>query len=107
MGVASSYIAGADTILYDLKRIHPSYLEIVARACQSVPGLYFSGVDIVIADIYAPATEENYWILELNDTPGIAPFYFPWEGEIVDVSGQLLELLQNDYPFTDTRNNFV
>ncbi len=107
LGVASSYIAGADTILYDLTRIHPSYLEIVERACQSVPGLYFSGVDIVIADIYAAATEDNYWILELNDTPGIAPFYFPWEGDVVDVAGRLVELLQGCYPFTDTGNTLT
>ena len=45
--IRSYYAAGADTVLLDLKNVHPSYITIVEQACQSVEGFHFGGVDIV------------------------------------------------------------
>ncbi len=96
---SAGYPAGADTILLDLSRIDSSYLDIVSRACQSVPGLHYCGVDIVIEDIYKPATDNNYWILELNANPALIAFYDPWAGETVDVAGKIVQMLVARYPF--------
>ncbi len=95
---SAGYPAGADTILLDLSRIDSSYLDIVSRACQSVPGLHYCGVDIVIKDIYKPATDDNYWILELNANPALIAFYYPWAGEKVDVAGKIVQMLVERYP---------
>ena len=95
----SNGTAGADTTLFDLDQVHPSYLEIVAEACKSVDGLRYSGADIVIRDITQPAAPGNHWLLELNASPAITGFYFPWEGNTVDVAGHVLDLLLASYPF--------
>jgi|GEM_PF-1568716 len=91
--------AGADSISFDLDTLHPSYLDIIARACQSVPGLYYCGVDIVTEDIYAPATQSNYWILELNANPDFISLYYPWEGPVTDVAGEMIDTIRLYYPF--------
>ncbi len=96
---SGGHSAAADTLLIDPADIHPDYLNIVAAACQSVPGLYYSGVDIVIKDKYQPATQDNYWFIELNANPGLSPFYYPWQGATVDIGGHLLSLLSRHYPF--------
>jgi len=99
---SGGYPEGADTILLDKKDVHPDYLRIVAKACQSVQGLHFSGVDIVIKDVTQPASDQNYWILELNSDPAFVPFYYPWEGEVVDVAGHTIDMLLRNYPFEAT-----
>jgi D-alanine-D-alanine ligase-like ATP-grasp enzyme len=90
--------AAADSILIDTNDIHPDYLEIVSAACQSVPGLHYSGVDIIIKDKHQSASNDNHWLIELNANPGIAAFYHPWQGKTVDVGGYLVDLLGR-YPF--------
>jgi len=89
--------AGAITLLHDLNDVHPSYLEITSKACQSFPGLYFSGVDLVIQDLQAPAIESNHWFLEFNTLPSIKGFYHPWEGEVVDIASFIVDFLINNY----------
>jgi D-alanine-D-alanine ligase-like ATP-grasp enzyme len=95
---ASNSTVSADTILYSLNQVHPSYLGIVKKACMSVPGLHFSGVDIVIQDISQPASPDNHWLLELNTSPYITSFYYPWKGNTVDVAGKILDMIEANYP---------
>ncbi len=91
---ASNEHAGADVIVVDMDRdIHPSYRRVVEEACKTVPGLHFSGVDIVIADPTQPAQPDNHWILELNGSPGILEYYYHWEGTVIDIAGSLLDYL--------------
>lgn len=88
--------AGADSFLrWD--EVHPSYREVVEQACKTVPGLLFSGVDIIIRDISEPAKAGNYWILEMNTSPAITSFYYPWEGDTVDVASDIVDLLLEHY----------
>jgi D-alanine-D-alanine ligase-like ATP-grasp enzyme len=88
--------AGADTILL-WDEVHPSYRDVVAQACNTVPGLLFSGVDIIIKDVTQPAAPDNHWLIEMNASPAITPFYFPWEGETVDIAGLILDMLKAHY----------
>ncbi|EGV27896.1 Glutathione synthase [Thiorhodococcus drewsii AZ1] len=99
LGAVSNSSAGADTVLYGLDEVHPSYLDVVARACRSAPGLHFSGVDIIIRDVEEAASADNHWFLELNASPALPAFYYPWEGATVDVAGKILDLLRSEYPF--------
>jgi len=84
--------AGADTLLL-WDEVHPSYRDVVAEACQAVPGLRFAGVDVIIADKSQPAAMGNHWFLEINVSPAISGFYYPWEGEVVDIAGAILDML--------------
>ncbi|RZJ96529.1 MAG: hypothetical protein EON88_07155 [Brevundimonas sp.] len=88
---------GGDAIICT-DQVHPSYLEVMTQACRSVPGLHVTAVDAMIADIRQPAAPDNHWILELNGSPGYAPFCVPWEGEPIDVAGLVLDYLATDYP---------
>lgn len=85
---------GADAIVLDMNDIHPSYIQIVERACASIPSMTIAGVDIIIEDKLKPA-QDNYAILEINVNPAISPFYFPWEGPEVDVAEKIIEMLRS------------
>lgn len=93
----SNATAGADSYLF-WEEVHPSYREIVAKACQDLPGLHYSGVDLVIEDYTVPATDNNYWLLEFNTSPALLSFYYPWEGQKVDVAARILDMLERHYP---------
>ncbi|MDR3515918.1 MAG: hypothetical protein P4M00_08885 [Azospirillaceae bacterium] len=93
---ASNGAMGADSIT-DADALHPGYAEWIRAACAAVPDLLFSAADVVIQDPKAaPAavpTMENFWVLELNASPGVQPFHYPWEGPAQDVCGALIALL--------------
>ena len=95
----SNATAGADSYLF-WDEVHPSYREIVAKACKEIPGLLYSGVDLVIEDYRVPATDDNYWLLEFNASPALLPFYYPWQGKKVDVAARMLDLLERHYTTT-------
>jgi D-alanine-D-alanine ligase-like ATP-grasp enzyme len=87
---------GADSDLV-WEEVHPSYREIVVKACQATQGLHYSGVDIVIKDHTVPAAAGNYWLLELNASPAIDT----WDRKFVDVAGKILNMLIQQYGSTD------
>ncbi len=90
-GVANAR-SGADSVL-QWDELHPSYRTVVAEACASVPGLRYTGVDIVIKDPAAPAGPGTYWIIELNCSPTITSLYYPPNGPCHDVAGKLVDML--------------
>ncbi len=90
---ASNATAGADSFLLDEGDVHPSYKTVVEDACKSVPGLHYSGVDLIIEDASQVARPGNHWILELNASPAITAYYYPWAGENVDVAGLIMDFL--------------
>ncbi|WP_042703988.1 hypothetical protein [Azospirillum sp. B506] len=92
----SNGATGADSL--DCRAdLHPSYVDVLTAACNAVPGLNLSGVDVMIRDPAVPARHGNYWILELNRNPGLPPFHFPWRGEAQDVSGAILDALERGF----------
>ncbi|WP_372399387.1 hypothetical protein ABMY26_31170 [Azospirillum sp. HJ39] len=89
----SNGATGADSI--DCHRdLHPSYIDLIAAACTTVPGLNLTAADVMIRDPSVPAQRGNYWILELNRNPGIRPYHFPWRGEPQDIAGAILDFLE-------------
>lgn len=75
---------------------HPSYTQIIEKACQSIPGLRIAGVDLMVQDRHQPASAENYRLLEINSSPGVATFHYLWEGAVQDVSGAILDMLARE-----------
>jgi D-alanine-D-alanine ligase-like ATP-grasp enzyme len=73
--------------------VHRSYIELVERAIKLVPGLVFCGPDVAIQDASVPATENNYYVLEINCGPGFAAHHRPWRGQSRDVAGALIDYL--------------
>lgn len=93
------FSTGADSV--DVTdAVHPSYLEVAARAAAAIPGLPISGVDILLHDMEQPAAPTNHIILELNSQPGIGGHHFPVYGEPRNVGGALIDLTLADR--TDT-----
>lgn len=62
-------------------KIHPSYIELVERALSLMPALVWCGADLIIPDIAAPATSDNYDILELNAPARFVDHHHPWRGQ--------------------------
>lgn len=75
--------------------LHPSYVENIERLCNAMRDLRVAAVDTVIEDISKPAEKNNYSILEVNSSPGLVPFHFPWEGDVQDVAGSLVRMLRD------------
>jgi D-alanine-D-alanine ligase-like ATP-grasp enzyme len=74
--------------------VHPSYVDMVERVASYFPGLLLCGPDVIIADASAPASKDNYYVLELNGRgPGFVDHHYPWSGQPRDVAGPLIDHL--------------
>ena len=51
--------------------LHPSYLRIAEDAVAAIPGLRSAGVDLLAADLLAPAGDSEHVVLEINPNPGL------------------------------------
>ncbi len=81
---------GADSIASEA---HPSYVQMVEKACRGFPGLKIAAVDVILKHPEQAATKANYRVLEINSSAGVAPFNYLWEGSGQDVCGPILDLL--------------
>lgn len=82
--------AGGDTIDVSTA-IHPDFQDIAVRATYAVPGLRYSGVDLLVPDISKPAAGQKFAVIEVNSTPDLALHHYPMEGSSRDLNGALLE----------------
>lgn len=73
--------------------IHPSYARVAEAACRAVPELVISAVDMKVDDPTRPAADGNHSVLEVNASPGLLPFHYPWEGPTQDIGGAILDYL--------------
>jgi cyanophycin synthetase len=73
--------------------VHVSYIELVDKIVKQFPGLVLCGADIVIKEASVPATNDNYYVLELNRCPGFSAHHYPWRGRSRDVAGAILDYL--------------
>ncbi|WP_156927127.1 hypothetical protein [Azospirillum halopraeferens] len=88
----SNGATGADSIACP-GDTHPSYAAVAETACRAIPGLVVAAVDMVVADRGRPAAPDNHRVLEINSSPGVVLYHYPWEGEAQDVSGAILDHL--------------
>lgn len=90
----SNGAAGADSIEC-ADTTDPSYARAVEAAGAAIPGLRISAIDMIVRDRRVPANPRNHWFLELNSSPGLLPYHYPWEGRPQDVAGAILQHLRD------------
>ena len=73
--------------------IHPDYAREIERLCLGITGLRIAAVDAILLHPGRPAAPEGYAVLELNASPGMVQFRFPWEGPPVDLAPIIVDAL--------------
>lgn len=87
----SNISTGGDSIDYT-DEVHQDYKDIAVKASKAV-GAKICGADIIIHDIKARGSSENYSIIELNFNPALHIHDFPYKGENRQVEKKVLNLL--------------
>jgi glutamate--cysteine ligase len=72
--------------------VHPGYAELAVASTAAV-GARISGVDMMVEDVSAAPTADNYGVVELNFNPALHIHDFPWHGKNREVEKPLLDLL--------------
>lgn len=88
----SNIASGGDGIDFH-ETVHPTFKEIAIQAIQSVPGVYYGGVDVIAEDITLAPTEDNHVVTEVEFSPGPLSM-FPWEGPPRDMAGPILDFYE-------------
>jgi D-alanine-D-alanine ligase-like ATP-grasp enzyme len=73
--------------------VHPSYARLVEEMGSGFKDLNVAGFDLVIHTPLEPAEPRNYKVLEINSSPGLVVFYFPWAGVGQDAAAAILDKL--------------
>jgi D-alanine-D-alanine ligase-like ATP-grasp enzyme len=74
--------------------VDQTYWRRVEDAFQAIPGMVLGALDMIARDRTKPAAPGNYWILEINSSPSLLPYHRPWQGRPQDVSGAIIDYLQ-------------
>lgn len=87
----SNISTGGDSIDFT-DTIHPSYKDIAIQAAQKM-NVQITGLDMMIQDINAEATPDNYAIIEMNFNPAIHIHCYPLVGTNRKLNFHILEAL--------------
>lgn len=87
----SNISTGGDSIDHT-DDIHPGYKAAAVRAAQAV-GARICGADLIIPDLHAAPSADNYSIIELNFNPALHIHDHPFSGQNRHVEGKVLDLL--------------
>ena len=79
-----------------LSGTHPSYRKVAEAAFATIPGLKIAALDMMVVDRAQAAAPGNHWVLEINSSPTITDFQFPWTGVAQDVPGMVIAFLQRE-----------
>jgi D-alanine-D-alanine ligase-like ATP-grasp enzyme/acylphosphatase len=71
--------------------LHPSIKELAVKAVQSVPGLGFCGLDMLIEDHRKPTWEQKVTVIELNAHAAIGSAQYPMWGTPYPVAKRFFE----------------
>lgn len=87
----SNVSTGGDTI--DVTdNVHQSYKDIAVKSAQKL-GVKITGLDIMIDDVTAPITDDNYAIIEMNFNPAIHIHCYPYKGINRELNEKILNAL--------------
>jgi glutamate--cysteine ligase/glutathione synthase len=87
----SNISTGGDSIDYS-DEVLQAYKDIAVEAAKAV-GAKICGADLMIQDILAEPTPDNYGIIELNFNPALHIHNFPYQGLNRQVEQKVLDLL--------------
>lgn len=74
------------------ERLHPGFAEIAINIRRAVPGMLYTGINLLADDITADPAGQDWAICEINGTPDFGLHHFPVHGQPRDVAGALVEL---------------
>ncbi len=87
----SNISTGGDSIDFT-DDIPDSYKQIAVRAAQAL-NVKITGLDMIIPDVSAEATDDNYSIIELNFNPAIHIHCHPFQGKNRKLNEKLMDAL--------------
>lgn len=87
----SNISTGGDSLDFT-DEVDPSYKRIASLAAQAMD-VAITGLDMMIPDIKAPATADNYSIIEMNFNPAIHIHCFPYRGINRHLNSKLMDFL--------------
>lgn len=76
---------------------HPSLIKIAKNALNAFPGMPCVGLDILCKDIEKDVTPDNYVIIEVNSSPGLAMHKYPSFGNAENVEEMLVNVMFPDF----------
>ncbi|WP_445000720.1 hypothetical protein [Halomonas mongoliensis] len=77
--------------------VHDSLKELAVSAVKAIPGLIYSGVDIIVENHFAPRGGQKPVVLEVNWDPMIRLHHAPETGKARDVAGAIIDELFFNY----------
>lgn len=86
---------GGDSIDYT-DRLHPSIQELACKTIQSIPGLFYGGIDFLIKNPEQSIDEQNLVVIEINQTPGLLLHPFVAFGAPINVSAKVMAAVQKE-----------
>lgn len=72
--------------------IDPSVEQIALKIIQSIPGIFYAGIDLLTKDITKKQSSDKYAILEVNWNPGLALHQFPHFGKPRNVAKEIIDI---------------
>jgi glutamate--cysteine ligase len=87
----SNISTGGDSIDFT-DEILESYKQIALRAAKAL-NVKITGLDMMIEDLTAEASEDNYGIIELNFNPAIHIHCYPYKGKNRQINRKLMDAL--------------
>lgn len=87
----SNVSTGGDSIDFT-DELDSSYKQIAVDAAKYM-GVRITGLDMMIEDIYAEATPDNYSVIEMNFNPAIHIHCYPYRGENRRLNEKIIEAL--------------
>ncbi|WP_083914897.1 enolase C-terminal domain-like protein [Ilumatobacter nonamiensis] len=71
--------------------LHPSIRDTAVRAVEAVPGLAFSGIDMIIEDHRRPIDSQSSAVVEVNGHPALTSAEYPVHGPRHAIVGRIVE----------------
>lgn len=85
-----TYLAAGGDMIDVLDELHPSISDAAVRAVETIPGLRFCGIDILLDDHREPIDQQQAGICELNAGPELITPQYPLFGTPAPVAWELL-----------------
>ncbi|MTI95316.1 MAG: ATP-grasp domain-containing protein [Firmicutes bacterium] len=70
--------------------LHSDFFFFAVQAVQAIPGLKAATVHMIVSQPCEPAVEQRWVVIQVNTSPSIAMFHYPWQGEGYNLVGQIV-----------------
>ena len=77
-------------------QVHKSYVDMAKKALKAFTGMPCVGLDVLCKDISTPL-DNNYRVIEVNSSPGLAMHTYPSEGGSENVAKIMVNVIFKDF----------